>query len=53
MLVFLSLHQLAKKVASKGGTTQAVLDSMEDNNVGELIKEAAFSAFDRAVEMGK
>ena len=42
-----------KKVASKGGTTQAALDSMEDNNVKELIKEAAFAAFDRAVELGK
>ena len=42
-----------KRVASKGGTTQAALDSMEDNNVKELIKEAAYAAFDRAVELGK
>lgn len=42
-----------KRVASKGGTTQAALDSMEDNNVKELIKEAAFAAFNRAVELGK
>lgn len=42
-----------KKVASKGGTTQAALDSMEDNNVKELIKDAAFAAFKRAVELGK
>lgn len=41
------------KVASKGGTTRAALDSMEDNNVKELIKEAAYAAFDRAVELGK
>jgi pyrroline-5-carboxylate reductase len=41
------------KVASKGGTTQAAIDSMEDNNVKELIKEAAYAAFDRAVELGK
>ena len=41
------------KVASKGGTTQAALDSMEDNNVKELIKDAAYAAFDRAVELGK
>jgi len=40
------------KVASKGGTTQAALDSMEDNNVNELIKEAAYAAFNRAVELG-
>jgi pyrroline-5-carboxylate reductase len=49
----LSPDSWMKKVASKGGTTQAALDSMDDNNVGELIKEAAFAAFDRAVELGK
>jgi pyrroline-5-carboxylate reductase len=42
-----------ERVASKGGTTQAAIDSMEDNNVKELIKEAAYAAFDRAVELGK
>lgn len=41
------------KVASKGGTTRAALDYMDDNNVEELIKEAAFAAFNRAVELGK
>lgn len=41
------------KVASKGGTTRAALDSMQDNKVNELIKEAAFAAFGRAVELGK
>jgi pyrroline-5-carboxylate reductase len=49
----LSPNSWIKKVASKGGTTQAALDSMDDNNVGELIKQAAFAAFDRAVELGK
>ena len=41
------------RVASKGGTTQAALDSMDDNNIKELIKEAAYAAFDRAVELGE
>lgn len=41
------------RVASKGGTTRAALDSMEDNNVDNLIKEAAYAAFNRAVELGK
>src|SRR5690606_11769893 len=41
------------RVASKGGTTRAALDSMEDNNVKEMIKEAAYAAFNRAVELGK
>ncbi|MGB0934415.1 MAG: pyrroline-5-carboxylate reductase, partial [Lishizhenia sp.] len=40
------------KVASKGGTTQAALDSMEENNVNQLIKDAAYAAFNRAVELG-
>lgn len=41
------------RVASKGGTTRAALDSMEDNNVNELIKEAAYAAFNRAKEIGE
>ena len=41
------------KVASKGGTTRAALDSMGENKVSELIQKAAFSAFHRAVELGK
>ena len=41
------------RVASRGGTTRAALDSMDDNNVKELIKEAAYAAFDRAVELSK
>jgi pyrroline-5-carboxylate reductase len=42
-----------ERVASKGGTTRAALDSMDDNNVEELIKDAAYAAFDRAIELGK
>lgn len=49
----LSPNTWMERVASKGGTTRAALDSMEDNNVKELIKEAAYAAFDRAVELGK
>jgi pyrroline-5-carboxylate reductase len=49
----LSPKSWMERVASKGGTTQAALDSMDSNNVNELIKEAAFAAFTRAVELGK
>ncbi len=42
-----------ERVASKGGTTQAAIDSMDDNNVKQLIQDAAYAAFDRAVELGK
>ncbi len=41
------------RVASKGGTTRAALDSLENNNVNSHIQEAAFAAFNRAVELGK
>ena len=49
----LSPESWMDRVASKGGTTRAALDSMEDNNVKERIKEAAYAAFNRAVELGK
>lgn len=49
----LSPETWMERVASKGGTTRAALDSMDDNNVKELIKDAAYAAFDRAVELGK
>jgi pyrroline-5-carboxylate reductase len=48
-----SPNKWMEMVASKGGTTRAALDSMEDNNVKELIKEAAYAAFNRATELGK
>ncbi|OMP31761.1 pyrroline-5-carboxylate reductase [Mangrovimonas sp. DI 80] len=41
------------RVASQGGTTQAAIDSMEDNNVKQLIQDAAYAAFNRAIELGK
>lgn len=49
----LSPDSWMKRVASKGGTTQAALDSLEDNNVKDLIHDAAYAAFNRAIELGK
>ncbi|MBU2997786.1 pyrroline-5-carboxylate reductase [Cellulophaga baltica] len=49
----LSPESWIDRVASKGGTTQAAIDSMDDNNVKQLIQDAAYAAFDRAVELGK
>ncbi|SHI36644.1 pyrroline-5-carboxylate reductase [Mesonia phycicola] len=49
----LSPQTWMNRVASKGGTTRAALDSMDDNNVKDLIKEAAYAAFNRAIELGK
>jgi pyrroline-5-carboxylate reductase len=48
-----SLLTWMDRVASKGGTTRAALDSMDANQVNDKIKEAAFAAFNRAVELGK
>ncbi len=49
----LSPEKWINRVASKGGTTRAAIDSMEDNNVNQLIKNAAYAAFERAIELGK
>lgn len=49
----LSPQSWMNRVASKGGTTRAALDSMEDNNVKQLIEDAAYAAFHRAVELGE
>jgi len=49
----LSPQSWMDRVSSKGGTTEAALESMEDNKVNELIKEAAYEAFRRATEMGE
>ena len=49
----LSPESWMKRVASKGGTTQAALDSLDGNDVGQLIHDAAYAAFNRAVEIGQ
>ncbi|MFC2110033.1 pyrroline-5-carboxylate reductase [Bacteroidota bacterium] len=49
----ISPSQWMDMVASKGGTTQAALDSLNNDNVNKHIKNAAFAAFNRAVELGK
>ncbi|MDO6758799.1 pyrroline-5-carboxylate reductase [Tamlana sp. 2_MG-2023] len=41
------------RVASKGGTTRAALNSLEDNKVDVLIRDAAYAAFNRAIELGE
>ncbi|MCK5824765.1 MAG: pyrroline-5-carboxylate reductase [Ichthyobacteriaceae bacterium] len=40
-------------VSSKGGTTEAAINLMNKFNVKKLIKDAAFAAASRAVELGK
>ncbi|UOB16550.1 pyrroline-5-carboxylate reductase [Abyssalbus ytuae] len=49
----ISPEEWMNRVASKGGTTEAALNSMNQNKVKKYIEEAAFAAFHRAVELGK
>lgn len=44
--------ELRKKVTSKGGTTQAALEQMNDNAVAKGIRDAVRAAFNRARELG-
>ncbi|MGQ9650974.1 MAG: pyrroline-5-carboxylate reductase [Phycisphaerae bacterium] len=45
--------ELRRKVTSKGGTTQAALDSMNAAGVDKGIRKAVLAAFNRAKELGK
>ncbi len=49
----LELPELIKKVASKGGTTEAALKVFNYNNLDETIQTAILSAAARAVELSK
>ncbi|MFC3198798.1 pyrroline-5-carboxylate reductase [Parapedobacter deserti] len=49
----LSPEDWMDKVASKGGTTRAALDSMDDNNLNAHIQTAAYAAFRRAEALGQ
>lgn len=48
-----SCEEWIKKVASKGGTTEAALGSFSQNAVFQDIVNGAVAAFDRAQELGK
>jgi pyrroline-5-carboxylate reductase len=45
--------ELRKKVTSKGGTTEAALNSFMKNSLGDIIIKGANAAKDRAVELSK
>ena len=49
----LSCGDWIKKVASKGGTTEAALKVFQSTTVNQDIRNGAKAAFDRAVELGK
>lgn len=48
-----SPSELISKVASKGGTTQMALDTLEQYNFDDIIKEAMIACTARADELGK
>lgn len=48
-----SLDQLIKSVASKGGTTQAALDSFEKSKMGDNLQQGIICARDRARELSE
>jgi len=47
-----SAHELRAKVTSPNGTTQAAIESFQDQNFEMLVSHAMRAAFDRAREMG-
>lgn len=48
-----TLEQLIKKVASKGGTTEAALQVLDEHQVGEFIQKAIHSAEQRGKALAK
>jgi pyrroline-5-carboxylate reductase len=48
-----SYQELINKISSKGGTTEAAINLLNHKKVNKLIKDAVFSAYHRAKELGK
>ncbi len=46
-----TLDEYIKSVASKGGTTEAALNTFNENNMGEIIVNALMNAEKRAEEL--
>ena len=44
---------LIHKISSKGGTTEAALQYLDSKGTQEIIKQAVFNAYQRAVQLGK
>jgi len=49
----LSAQDWIKKVASRGGTTEAAIKSFDNNNLKAIIYKGAKSALNRAIELGE
>ena len=48
-----SLEELIKDVASKGGTTEAALETFEKNELKAILKKGILAAENRAKELNK
>jgi len=48
----ISLEEWMNRVASKGGTTRAALNSFDGNNLHQIIKQGTVACVDRAKELG-
>jgi pyrroline-5-carboxylate reductase len=46
-----NFESLINKIKSPGGTTQAGLESLENNNLDEILKDAFQAAEDRSIEI--
>ena len=49
----LSPDEWIKRVSSKGGTTEAAVNTFKQRNLGDSIQEGVFAAFKRSKELGK
>ncbi|UBM59858.1 pyrroline-5-carboxylate reductase [Marinilongibacter aquaticus] len=49
----LNPEEWMNRVASKGGTTRAALDSFESNGIRENIKKGMIACYERAIELSK
>ena len=49
----MSMEEWMNKVASKGGTTEAALNSFKADDIESQIKKGVKAAFDRALELSK
>ena len=48
----LDFEQLRKSVTSKGGTTAAAIDALEQGRIRDIVAKALVAARDRSVELG-
>jgi len=48
-----NFHSLRKKVSSKGGTTEAAINSLNEDSITDIIRKAIISAQNKSIYIGK